>query len=71
MKKLRLKVKEIDAALSDGTQRLAGLDDSSEENKLWRDSSIDLMRGLDVVELAEDELVIEAPDAPKALPREE
>ena len=73
MKKLRLKVKEIDAALSDRTPPPATSDESPDESpddrNVWRDSSIELMRGLDVVELSDDELVIDAQEPPTAAPR--
>ena len=69
MKKLRLKVKEIDAALSDRTLSPATSDESPDDRNVWRDSSIELMRGLDVVELSDDELVIEAQEPSTAPPR--
>jgi hypothetical protein len=64
--KLRLKVKEIDAALSDRTAPPATPDESADDRNVWRDSSIELMRGLDVVELSDDELVIDAQEPPTA-----
>jgi hypothetical protein len=67
--KLRLKVKEIDAALSDRTPPPATSDESPDDRNVWRDSSIELMRGLDVVELSDDELVIDAQEPPTAPPR--
>jgi len=69
VKKLRLKVKEIDAALSDRVLSPATSDQSPDDRNVWRDSSIDLMRGLDVVELSDDELVIDAQEPPPAPPR--
>ena len=69
MNKLRLKVKEIDAGLSDRTPNPATPDETPDDRNVWRDSSIELMRGLDVVELSDDELVIDAQEPPTAPPR--
>jgi hypothetical protein len=62
---LKLQLRDIGTTLSDGSQR-AAITPNAEERYGWRDSSLELERGLDVVELSVDVLLcdLESPVIP-------
>jgi len=63
MLKLQLQVHEIGETLSTRDPALEIELDEPDEHNIWRDSSMELERGLDVVDLAVDLDLTEAQDA--------
>lgn len=54
---MKLHLREIGPTLSDQSQHASGV--PGDDQNVWRDSSIDLEQGLDVVELSVDVLLCE------------
>ena len=68
---MNLRLKLNGATLPDGSLKPAKAPDSpSRERNAWHDSSMDLKRGLDVIELSVDVLLPELQELPAPPPRE-
>lgn len=63
---LNLQLREIGATLSDQTQAPHALAVSVEDSRVWHDSSLDLQRGLEVVEMSIELLPGEPAEAIKS-----
>lgn len=64
---LKLRLQEIGSSLSSGTDASQVPDLPAEEQPGWHDSTLDLERGLDVVELSHDALMAVL-QVPKPIP---